>query len=422
MLSEVVSPINDSENRCVSGFEFKNGTLFCEEVDIPLLSNRFGTPLYVYSAGVIGENCRAYRHAFKHSKICYAVKANSNIHILKRILSEDLGMDVVSRGEIECALRAKASPQEIIFSGVGKTDEELRRAIEVGVFCINVESDFEMARLDHLVKTIDSSVRLSIRINPNIDVNTIPYIATGLYENKFGIAESALEQCLQIIKKNPRLQLIGVGCHLGSQICEVQPYRLAAKRLVELGSRLVDSGFSIQWIDCGGGLGVRYMDENPPSIAEVAGAICEEVGDRFGVIVEPGRSIVAESAILVTGVLGIKETPKRKFCVVDAGMNDFIRPSLYGATHSIVSVQQQKSTGRFEVVGPVCETGDFLGTDVALGALKRGDLVALLGAGAYGMSMASNYNARLRPCEILVEGSNVKVIRQREQVSDLYSD
>ncbi|MBI3294413.1 MAG: diaminopimelate decarboxylase [Deltaproteobacteria bacterium] len=400
----------------MSAFSRRGGELCCEAIAVSELAKKFGTPLYVYSKNGIVDRCRGFRAALGNTKICYAVKANSNPSILTLLHAAGFGMDVVSVGEMEHALKAGALPSDIVFSGVGKTDAEIERGISLGIFSFNVESRFEMEAIARIVARLKKPVRISFRVNPNVDVMTIPYIATGLYENKFGVPEGDLAELLEIVEGEPLVKLVGIGCHLGSQLLELKPYQLASSRLAKIASELKVAGHPIEFIDMGGGLGVSYVDEKPPSLKDY-GAIVRAEADRLGVrlVIEPGRSVIADNGILVASVLGCKSTPKRNFCVVDAAMNDLIRPSLYEAVHRVEPVVESPVKAKFDVVGPICETGDFLGRDIPLPQLSRGDLIAVLTTGAYGMSMASNYNARPRPAEVWVDGSDSVLIRPRER-------
>ncbi len=405
----------------MTSFEYRGGELYCESTSVKLLAERFGTPLYVYSKNAIRARCRAYRDAFEGTAlVCYAVKANSNLSILRWIAAEGLGMDVVSGGELERALRVGVPASRILFSGVGKRDEELLRGVQLGIHAFQVESPFELERLSEFGR--EKRVRVSIRINPNVDAKTIPYIATGLYKNKFGIPETELGALAQFVKKHPQIELVGVGCHLGSQILELSPFKCALDRLVAIARQLKSDGFPIEFIDMGGGLGVRYVAKDAPSIAQYARSLHSGIGKSgLRLIVEPGRSIVAEAGILLTRVIGTKTTNVKRFCIVDGAMNDLIRPSLYGAVHPIGPVREGAASGNWDVVGPICESGDFLGKDVSLPDLQKGDLVYVGVAGAYGMSMASQYNSRPRAAEVWVDGDRAEIIRTRETISDLWS-
>lgn len=382
-------------------------------MDYEGLTSRWGTPLYVYSKPILEAAAREWKSAFP-GLVCYAVKANSNLSILRIFAEAGLGADVVSVGELERALKAGFAPERIVFSGVGKTAAELTRAIEVGIASIQIETLDEI----RLLAAIGKPARVSLRVNPEIDAKTDPYIATALPQSKFGFPEKSLGEAL-IAARAAGLHLVGLSCHLGSQIQSLDPYREAARRLVAIAKRLPEK---LDFIDVGGGLGVGYRGETPPSVAELARELHAIVqGPRL--FVEPGRRLVAESGVLLARVLGVKRSPAKNFIIVDAGMNDLLRPSLYEAYHPVASHPARGGAEEvFDVVGPVCESGDFLALDRKLAPPKVGDIVVISYAGAYGFSMASNYNSRPRPAEILLDGANERVIRKRETLESLWEE
>lgn len=410
-------------------FQFKNNELYVEKVQVTEIANQFGTPCYIYSRKTLEENWHAFNDALGDTphQICYAVKANSNIAILNLFARLDSGFDIVSVGELERVLAAGGDPEKIVFSGVGKHYSEITRALQAGISCFNIESEAECERLQKIAAQENKIIKISLRINPNIDALTHPYIATGLHENKFGIEiQTALEMARNISSKH-NLKLIGVACHIGSQITDMVPFLEAIDCLIQFSERLVEKGFPLQRIDIGGGLGISYHDEKPPSISEYISKIKSRflksaIHENVQLVVEPGRALVANAGILVTQIEYLKYTAKKNFIIVDAGMNDFIRPALYQAWQNIVPIHA-KEHGKlktYDIVGPVCESADFLGKDRLL-AVKAGDLLAVCQTGAYGFSMSSNYNSRPRPAEVLVDGHQVYEIRRRETIQDLFA-
>ncbi len=398
--------------------------MYCESVPLSRIAEKVGTPAYVYSKAVLQENCHRIKGAFSSypTLACYAVKANSNLTLLKNIFALGFGADVVSVGELERALKAGAKPEQIVFSGVGKKDDEIVRALEVQVISFNVESSEELERIRSIAAQTQKTASIMFRINPNIDAKTHPHISTGLYENKFGIFAEEAMKLAETIKDDPFVNLRGLSCHIGSQILEATPFADASAQMVALCAHLMREGHPLQMIDMGGGLGIRYDDETPVSAEDYAQAIIGPVR-KLGLklVIEPGRSVVATAGVLLSRVIGNKETPKKKFLVIDAAMNDLIRPSLYSAYHSIEPTKQSSgSKGLYDVVGPVCETGDCLGSDRKLPPLSPGELVVIREAGAYGASMASNYNTRPRAPEVLVDGATFSIIRRRETLDDLW--
>jgi diaminopimelate decarboxylase len=404
-------------------FAYRRGLLYAEDVSLEALAGEYGTPTYVYSRAALERNYRAYAESLEglDSLVCFAVKANSNIAVLNLLARQGAGFDIVSGGELERVLAAGGDPGKIVFSGVAKQPWEIRRALELGILCFNVESLEELTLLSSLASDLGHVAPVSLRINPDVDAGTHPYISTGLRENKFGIAgEQALEAYRQAARL-PSLQVVGIDCHIGSQLTEIAPFIDALERLLELIDTLAEEGIRIRHLDIGGGLGVRYRDENPPEIADYVAAIRSQIGSRrLTLLFEPGRSICASAGILLSRVSSLKTTPARRFAIVDAAMNDLLRPALYQAWLDILPVRQRPETAAevYDVVGPVCETGDFLGKERRL-ALLAGDLLAVMDAGAYGFVMSSNYNSRGRAAEVIVDGGRSHLVRRRETIADL---
>lgn len=403
-------------------FTYVDDRLFAEQVDVSALAERYGTPLYIYSRGVLEARWRAFEDALRGRDhlICYAVKANSNLAVLNVLAKLGSGFDIVSVGELERVLRAGGDPKKTVFSGVGKRVDEMRRALEVGIYCFNVESEPELERLNSIAGEMGMRAPASLRVNPDVDANTHPYISTGLKENKFGIE---IDRALEVYARAadmPHIDVVGVDCHIGSQLTDTAPFVAALHRILKLVDGLAQRGIVLRHIDAGGGLGVRYREETPPTPQAYVTALLSALGGRdCKLMVEPGRSIVGNAGILVTRVEYLKATEYKNFAVVDAAMNDLIRPSLYSAWQDIVPVHKRKRPlRRYDVVGPVCETGDFLGKEREL-AIEAGDLLAIMSAGAYGFAMSSNYNTRVRAAEILVDGADHHVARRRETLDDL---
>jgi diaminopimelate decarboxylase len=404
-------------------FNYCHGRLSAEQVDLSEIVAQYGTPCYVYSKATLERHFRSFDAAFgQHPHlVCYAVKANSNLAVLNLLARLGAGFDIVSGGELARVLRAGGNPQKIVFSGVGKSHAEMQWALEVGIHCFNVESASELQRLNQLAGEMGKIAPISIRVNPDVDANTHPYISTGLKENKFGIDfDSALEIYTQAAQL-PYLKILGIDCHIGSQLTEIQPFIDALQRVMTLVTQLQQQGIVLQHIDIGGGLGVRYAAETPPEPEKYVDALLQILGDQtYQVIVEPGRAIVANAGILLTKVEYLKTTPAKNFAIVDAAMNDLIRPALYQAWQEIIPVIPRENQEKvcYDVVGPVCETGDFLGKARYL-ALQEGDILAVRGAGAYGFVMSSNYNTRPRVAEIIVDKDQIHLVRRRETVQDL---
>ncbi|WP_440856475.1 diaminopimelate decarboxylase [Pseudomonas syringae] len=408
----------------MDAFNYRDGELFAEGVALSAIAERFGTPTYVYSRAHIEAQYRAYADALSGMPhmVCFAVKANSNLGVLNVLARLGAGFDIVSRGELERVLAAGGKAEKIVFSGVGKTREDMRRALEVGVHCFNVESTDELERLQEVAAELNVRAPISLRVNPDVDAGTHPYISTGLKENKFGIAIAAAEDVYIRASQLPNLEVIGVDCHIGSQLTTLEPFIDALDRLLDLVDRLGDCGIHLHHIDLGGGLGVRYRDEEPPLAADYIKAVRERLAGRdLGLLFEPGRFIVANAGALLTRVEYLKHTEHKDFAIVDAAMNDLIRPALYQAWMDVKAVRPRDSEPRaYDIVGPICETGDFLAKGREL-ALAEGDLLAVHSAGAYGFVMSSNYNTRGRAAEVLVDGSQAFEVRRRETVAELFA-
>lgn len=404
-------------------FDYKEDILHAEEVALPDMVKAYGTPLYVYSRRTIERHWHAFNNAFKKHNhlICYAVKANSNLGILSLFTQMGSGFDVVSGGELQRVLHAGGDPQKIIFSGVGKTHNEIQQAIQLKIHCINVESVSELKRVNHIAKKLNAKAPVSLRINPNIDAKTHPYISTGLKNNKFGIEFDKAKQLYLQASDFTHVNMIGIDCHIGSQLTELSPFLEALDILIDLADELVQNNIPIKHLDLGGGLGVTYTTEHPPLPHELAEKVSEKIDNRpYEIILEPGRAIMANAGILVTQVEYLKTHHDKHFAIVDAAMNDYIRPALYQADHAIIPIVRTPSLPvlKYDIVGPVCESSDFLGLNKSL-QINEGDCIAIRGAGAYGASMSSNYNSRLRPAEILVDGETVHLIRERDTFDTL---
>lgn len=401
-------------------FNYQAGELFAEDVSLSELANEYGTPCYVYSRATLERHYHAYADAFKShpSLICYAVKANSNVAVLNILARLGAGFDIVSVGELERVLRAGGDPGKIVFSGVGKQASEIQRALEVGVHCFNIESEAEMYRLNEVALAAGQIAPISLRVNPDVDAGTHPYISTGLKDNKFGVAIADAESIYLAAQTLPGLKVIGVDCHIGSQLTETRPFLDALDRVLLLIERLRGQGFNLEHLDLGGGLGVRYRDETPPEPQDYAKAVLEKLKDTgLKIVLEPGRSIAANAGVLLTQVEFLKTNEDKSFAIVDAAMNDLLRPALYSAWQDIVPVRPRTDgeARLYDIVGPICETGDFLGKDREL-VIEAGDLLAVRSAGAYGFTMSSNYNSRNRAAEVMVDGSDMHLVRQRETI------
>ncbi|POA26209.1 MULTISPECIES: diaminopimelate decarboxylase [unclassified Pseudomonas] len=408
----------------MDAFNYRDGELFAEGVALSAIAERFGTPTYVYSRAHIEAQYLAFADALAGTPhlVCFAVKANSNLGVLNVLARLGAGFDIVSGGELERVLAAGGQPDKIVFSGVGKTREDMRRALEVGVHCFNVESTDELERLQVVAAELGVRAPISLRVNPDVDAGTHPYISTGLKENKFGIAIADAEDVYVRAAQLPNLEVVGVDCHIGSQLTTLPPFIDALDRLLALIDRLGDCGIYLRHIDLGGGLGVRYRDEEPPLAADYINAVRERIDGRdLTLVFEPGRFIVANAGVLLTQVEYLKHTEHKDFAIVDAAMNDLIRPALYQAWMDVTAVHPRATPARaYDIVGPICETGDFLAKDRQL-ALEEGDLLAVHSAGAYGFVMSSNYNTRGRAAEVLVDGDQAIEVRRRETVAELFA-
>lgn len=407
-------------------FNYQGDTLFAEQVALPDIAANYGTPTYVYSKATITKHYKAFADAaaaHPHSLVCYAVKANSNLAILNLLAKLGSGFDLVSAGELRRVIAAGGDPAKVVFSGVGKTAEEMRFALQLGIKCFNVESVSELHRLQDVAKSLNKKAPVSLRVNPDIDAKTHPYISTGLKANKFGVDILLAPQIYRAARDLSHIELVGVDCHIGSQLTETQPFLDALEKLLSLIDALQADGIQLKHIDIGGGLGVTYDQEQPPSPADYISKVVTRLASypNLELIMEPGRAIMANAGILLTQVEFLKPGQEKHFAIVDAAMNDLIRPALYSAWMNIVPVVLNNSLPKqcYDVVGPVCETGDFLGKDREL-ALAEGDLLAVRSAGAYGFTMSSNYNSRPRAAEIMVDGTQHHVIRAREQWQDLW--
>lgn len=406
-------------------FNYRNGELFAEDVSLHELAAQYGTPCYVYSRATLERHWHAFDEAFagRPHLVCFAVKANSNLAVLNVLARLGSGFDIVSGGELERVIAAGGDPSRVLFSGVGKTEAEMRHALEVGIRCFNVESEAELERLQQVAADMHKVAPVALRVNPDVDAKTHPYISTGLKENKFGIE---INKALRIYKRAqdmPNIQVSGIDCHIGSQLTELAPFLDALERLLELIQRLQAEGIGIDHLDLGGGLGVRYNDEHPPEPADYAKAVAERLGDiPCEIYIEPGRAIAANAGILLTRVEYLKPGETKNFAVIDAAMNDLIRPSLYAAWQAIIPVDEapEGEEGNYDLVGPICETGDFLGKDRHL-TLREGSLLAVRSAGAYGFTMASNYNTRPRAAEVMVDGDRAYLVRKRETLKELFA-
>ncbi|CAH0646271.1 MULTISPECIES: diaminopimelate decarboxylase [Pseudomonas] len=408
----------------MNAFNYRDGELFAEDVALSAIAERHGTPTYVYSRAHIEAQYRSYTDALQGAEhlVCFAVKANSNLGVLNVLARLGAGFDIVSGGELERVLAAGGRADRVVFSGVGKTREDMRRALEVGVHCFNVESTDELERLQVVAAEMGKVAPVSLRVNPDVDAGTHPYISTGLKENKFGIAIADAEAIYVRAAQLPNLEVVGVDCHIGSQLTTIDPFLDALDRLLVLVDRLAECGIHLRHLDLGGGVGVRYRHEQPPLVADYIKAIRERVGDRdLALVFEPGRYIVANAGVLLTRVEYLKHTEHKDFAIIDAAMNDLIRPALYQAWMGVSAVKPRGGEGRaYDLVGPICETGDFLGKDRVLD-LAEGDLLAVESAGAYGFVMSSNYNTRGRCAEILVDGDQAFEVRRRETIAELYA-
>ncbi|MET0086455.1 MAG: diaminopimelate decarboxylase [Sedimenticola sp.] len=405
-------------------FQYRGDRLHAEEVPLEQIAETYGTPCYVYSRATLERHWRAFDNAFQDHPhlVCYAVKANSNLAVLNLLARLGSGFDIVSVGELERVLAAGGDPGKVVFSGVGKRADEMRRALEVGIRCFNVESAAELERLDRVAGEMGVRAPVALRVNPDVDAQTHPYISTGLKENKFGVDINQALEVYRCAAELPNLEISGVDCHIGSQLTQVAPFLDALDRLMALVEQLSAEGITIDHLDLGGGLGIRYTDEQPPEPAEYAGAIAERLGDvSYEIFIEPGRAIAGNAGVLLTRVEYLKHTEEKDFALIDAAMNDLLRPTLYQAHQEIIPLVRREGgrAGVYDLVGPICETGDFLGKERQL-SLSEGELLAVRSSGAYGFTMSSNYNTRPRAPEVMVDGDRVFLVREREQVEELY--
>lgn len=410
-------------------FALKNGVLHAESVALPTIAEQFGTPAYVYSRAALSESLKEFHDvlgahpAGAGALVCYAVKANSNLAILNLFARLGAGFDIVSGGELQRVLAAGADPKKVVFSGVGKTAAEMKLALEVGIFCFNIESIPEIERLNEVAGQLGKTAPVSLRVNPNVDPKTHPYISTGLKEAKFGVAYDDALALYRRAAALPNIAIAGIDCHIGSQLLDPSPFAEALDRILALIDQLAAEGIAVHHIDLGGGLGIKYRaDQVQPTVASYLNPLLDKLHGRgLKVVLEPGRRLVGNAGLLLTRVEFLKEGEAKNFAIIDAAMNDLMRPALYEAWHDIDPVVPRAGATRdYDVVGPVCETGDFLGQARPLN-LQAGDLLAVMSAGAYGMAMASNYNTRPRAVEVMVDGDQVHVIRQRETVEQLYA-
>ena len=406
-------------------FQYKNNQLMAENLPVKQLAEQFGTPLYVYSRATLERHWHAFNNAFgEHPHlVCFAVKSNPNIAILNVMAKLGSGFDIVSQGELERVLAAGGDAAKVVFSGVAKSHQEIARALEVNIRCFNVESEAELLRINQIAGEMSKIAPISLRVNPDVDAHTHPYISTGLKENKFGVSVEQAREVYKLAATLPNIKIVGMDCHIGSQLTELQPFLDAVDRLIVLMEQLKQDGIHLKHLDLGGGLGVTYTDETPPHPTEYAKALWEKLSafSELEIIVEPGRAITANAGILVTKVEYLKSNESRNFAIVDAGMNDMIRPALYQAYMNILEIDRTlaREEKMYDVVGPICETSDFLGKQRKL-AIAEGDYLAQRSAGAYGASMSSNYNSRPRTAEVMVDGDKAYLIRRREALNELW--
>jgi len=415
----------------LSGFTERDGNWYAEEILLADLAKEFGTPLYIYSKKALTEAYQAYdkacvdQHGKRRARVHYAMKANSNLAVIDCFKKLGAGFDLVSGGELARVLAIGADPKSLVFAGVGKSAAEIAAALQAGVKCINVESTAELHQINRVAIKLNCRAPISLRVNPDVDAQTHPYISTGLKGNKFGIAYHEVLNTYREASQLSQIDVVGIDCHIGSQITTTAPYLDALDKVLDLVAQLKNEGIVIHHLDLGGGLGIAYSDETPPDITEFTNTLLNRVAERgFGhldIVLEPGRSLVGNAGVLLTTVEYLKPGAEKNFCIVDAAMTELMRPALYEAHHGIVPAQKKVANAlTYDVVGPVCESGDWLGRDRDL-AVEEGDLLAILSAGAYGFVMASNYNTRPKPAEIMVDGKNAYVIRAREKITDLFS-
>jgi diaminopimelate decarboxylase len=405
-------------------FHYHNNQLYVEQVPLTHIATQWGTPTYVYSLSALLKNYQTFTTTLQQQAhlICYAVKANSNIALLNCLAKHGCGFDIVSLGELHRVLAAGGDVRKTVFSGVGKNEQDISNALDIGILCFNVESAPELDKIQTIAKRLNKPASISIRVNPNVDAKTHPYISTGLKIHKFGVDIEAALQLYQHAQQLSHIKILGIDCHIGSQVTSIEPFLEALEQVLALIDQLKTLGIEIPHLNLGGGLGVRYHDETPPDISTYCTALVQRLAGRsIKLILEPGRALVANTGVLLTRVEYIKDTPDKHFAIVDAAMNDLLRPSLYNAWHTLLPVieHQDMSEQVYDIVGPVCETGDFFAKQRAL-KIKNNDLIAIMSAGAYGFSMSSNYNSRPRAAEIAVKGESARVIRERESYSDLF--
>ena len=403
-------------------FNYHDNELFVESVPLKQIADEFGTPCYVYSRSALTKAYQEFDTSFANRDhlICYAVKANSNIAILNLFAQLGSGFDIVSGGELQRVIKAGGDPGKTVFSGVGKNANEMRMALDANILCFNVESEAELVTLNQIAKDMGKIASVSLRVNPDVDAKTHPYISTGLKENKFGVPASEAERIYRSAHLYAHVCFTGLDCHIGSQLTALEPFMQTSSKMLNLLDTLQSQGLEIKHLDLGGGLGIRYANETPPSIKDYVSMLCASTHQiKQRLLIEPGRSLVGNSGILLTRIEYLKHTAARNFAIVDAAMNDLMRPALYDAYHEILPVRKNNGEiNSYQIVGPVCETGDFLGHDRKLG-LIGGDLLAIMSAGAYGMSMSSNYNTRPRAAEVMVDKDSIHIIRQRETIDQL---
>jgi diaminopimelate decarboxylase len=404
-------------------FKYRNSELYAEGVPVRKIAEQAGTPVYIYSYNTLLRHLNAYKDAFDGQPhiICFALKANSNPAVLRTLAKNGGGADVVSGGELYLALKAGIPARKIVYAGVGKTDEEIARALKAGILMFNVESSDEMAAINRVAGSLKIKAPIALRVNPDIDPKTHPYISTGLKESKFGIPiEEAIEN-YRLAKKLPNLEVVGIHKHIGSQITTLQPFVDALKKVITLAKTLHDEGIEIKHLDIGGGLGIPYNDERPPHPKELSKALTPLLKESgLNIILEPGRSIAGNAGIFVTKVLYKKKRSKKEFVIVDGGMNDLLRPSLYSAFHNVIPLKKNnRKKTRADIVGPICESGDFLAKERELNRLSQGEMIAVMSTGAYGFTMSSNYNSRPRVAEVMVKGTKFYIVREREKYRDL---
>ncbi len=403
-------------------FEYRDNELHVESVPLSRIAKTFDTPCYVYSKKVITDAYQAFDTTFTDNDhlICYSVKANANIAILNLLARLGSGFDIVSGGELQRVLKAGGDPGKIVFSGVGKNTEEMRLALAAKILCFNVESEAELDALNQIAAEMGQIASVSLRVNPDVDAKTHPYISTGLKENKFGIPIDDAERIYTTSQGLKHIRFTGLDCHIGSQLTELGPFAQASDRILSLVNRIESKGIEIEHLDLGGGLGIRYHDEEPPSIQEYVESLCANISQlNKRILIEPGRALIGNAGLLLTRVEYLKQTPDKNFAIVDAAMNDLMRPALYDAYHEILPViKNDANKETYQIVGPICETGDFLGHDRELN-LTSGDILAVMSSGAYGMSMSSNYNTRPRVAEVMIDGDDVHLIRERETIDHL---